>query len=548
VTVTSRTRWIAVGNAALWLALALPALYQIALLATAIAGRAGYPYDLEWMEGGMLHHAQRIRLGLGIYVAPSTDFIPYLYTPLYPTLLALLSGPFGLSYGLGRALSILALVGIAGTTVASLFAGPERRERPRGATLVGGALALGLFAAAYPFVDGWYDLVRADTLFLFMITAGIAGLPIWARGGDGIAGHGKVAAGAALLALAFFCKQTGIFYVAFGGVIVVIADWRRAPTYAFMAGVIGLGGSWILDHTTNSWFWTYISEIHRAHDFSMDRFRASFGHILWHFPAASVVIAATLVLVAVTAWRRGAPPAARPFVLWTCAYALSTVVGAVGWGTEFAHFNAYMPALLHGAIAAGAAVPAALACARALWGEHRRGELIATSVGVAAALPLAITCGLGRWQPGQFIPTTADVAAGDRLIQRIKNLDGDVWVPSHPWYAALADKPMHVHRMGIKDVTARQPRAIEGLDDQLRHRRFGALVLDSRDIANEVPELAQFYHRALPIPPDEKPRLYSGAGCVSTGDLLLPDAIWLPNEPAAAAAPGPAPSQAHPAR
>ncbi len=29
-------------------------------LGTASAGRVGYPYDLEWMEGGMLHHALRM--------------------------------------------------------------------------------------------------------------------------------------------------------------------------------------------------------------------------------------------------------------------------------------------------------------------------------------------------------------------------------------------------------------------------------------------------------------------------------------------------------
>ncbi|MBA3503924.1 MAG: hypothetical protein H0T65_26425, partial [Deltaproteobacteria bacterium] len=63
-----------------WVLVALPALYQLVLLATAIAGRVGYPYDLEWMEGGMLHHALRIKNGEGIYVPPSIDFIPYLYT------------------------------------------------------------------------------------------------------------------------------------------------------------------------------------------------------------------------------------------------------------------------------------------------------------------------------------------------------------------------------------------------------------------------------------------------------------------------------------
>lgn len=523
-----RSGWGVAAQLVLWTALALPALYQIALLVEAVAGRVAYPYDLEWMEGGMLHHALRIRLGQGIYVPPSADFIPYLYTPLYPTLLALFGGASGPSYLLGRAVSAAGLVGIAGTALASLLGVPQR---PVGAALTGTALALGLFAACYPFVEGWYDLVRADTLFLFMVTAGIAGLPYWARSDDGIVGHGKVAAGAALMALAFFCKQTGIFYVGLGGAIVLVVNWRRAPTYIAMTGALGLGGSWVLDRATRGWFWIYVSEVHRAHDFNMDRFYASFRYILWHFPPASVVIAATLVLVAVTAWRRGVPAAARPFLLWTITYAVSTVVGAVGWGTEFAHFNAYMPALLHGALAAGAAVPAAHACARALWADRRGAGAAATVFAIAAAAPLAAACALARWEPRRFIPSDADVAAGDRLIRRIRALDGEVWIPSHPWYAQLAGKVPRVHRMGIKDVTTRQTRTVEGLDQALRQQRFAAIVLDNRDAFLELPALAQHYHRAVPLPDDEKPRLYTGAGNAQSGNLLVPDAIWLPNPP-----------------
>jgi hypothetical protein len=507
----------------LWVLVAMPALYQVGLLIQAIAGRIAYPYDLEWMEGGLLHHALRIHQAQGIYVAPSVDFIPYLYTPLYPTLIALFGGPFGISYLLGRAISVIGLAGIAAVSLASL-AGP--RGRLPGPTAAGFALALGLFAAFYPYVEGWYDLVRADTFFLFMVTAALAGLPMWARSDDGLIGHGKVAAGAALMALAFFCKQTGIFYVALGGLIVAIVNWRRAPTYVAMAGVLGLGGCWILNVSTQGWFWTYVSEIHRAHDFNWDRFHASFGHILWHFPALPIVVAAALILIAITRHRTGAVPApAQPFLLWATAFAVSTVVGAVGWGTEFAHFNAYMPAFLHGALAAGAAVPATVACVRALRRDRLPGDALALACGLAVAAPLAITCAITRWQPQRFIPTAADVAAGSRLIQRLAAIEGDLWVPSHPWYAVLARKQPHVHRMGIKDVTARQTREVHGLDDKLARHGFAAVVLDKRDVHNELPALRRHYRPALVLPRNEQPRVYSGAS-------VVPESIWIPSVPA----------------
>jgi hypothetical protein len=550
------------AHTALWTAVSLPAVFQLGLLITAIVARIGYPYDLEWMEGGMLHHALRIRAGEGIYVPPSVDFVPYLYTPLYPAILGMLGGVFGLSYKIGRLVSVLSLLGIA--VVSAMQIGNRRHEHEHLAPVAAGiVLGLGLFAAAYPATDGWYDLVRADTLFLFMITSALAALPGWARDGAGLAGHARVAAGGVLLALAFFCKQTGIIYVALGGGIVLACNWRRLPAYVGAAGAIGLGFTWLLQRTTDGWFWTYASKIHRAHDFNMDRFWKSFGNILWRpelhgtkwaplGAAISIVVLAGLVTLGATWWRhRRFPQQARPFVLWTATYAVSTVVGAIGWGTEFAHFNAYMPAFLHGALAAGAAVPAISACAAILSEGRQSAEHVTAGAGLLAAGILAYACWTARWQPLTFSPTTDDLAAGDRLIARIKQTEGEVWMPSHPWYLHLAGKTPRVHRMGIRDVTWRQTRVVEGLEEALGRHAFTAIFLDEPDVHNrEVTGLARHYRpvfklprpgqcpppcrdetgsvcepcaapACVPEPCNERPRLYSGA-------RIQPDSIWMP--------------------
>jgi hypothetical protein len=512
---------------AVWLLLVVPALWQLVLLCIAIGGRVAYPYDLEWMEGGMLHHALRFQTGAGIYHEPSVDFIPYLYTPLYPALLALLGEVFGLTYTLGRVISVLSLVGIAIVAFISLCS-PRSRHVAKLPAVVGCALALGLFAAVYPFMEGWYDLVRADTFFLFLITAGLVAALHWTEQGEGWQGRGRVAAVATILAFAFFAKQTGIFYVMLGGAIVLVLSWRRLPTYIAVAGIIGLGGSGLMNLVSGGWFWTYIRKIHSAHDFNMDRFWKSYGNILWHFRALTFVVAITLIVVGYT-WlrkpregmRRELPRQARPFLLWTSAFAVSTVVGAVGWGTEFAHFNAYMPAFLHGALAAGAAIPALAACAGILWGARKHAELVVHGSAAVAALLLALTCWHWVWKPQHFVPTQADVAAGDRLIKRLKALDGEVWMPSHPWYLVLAGKQPHVHRMGIKDVTWRQSRRVVGLDESLEKHRFSSLVFDNRDLFLELPQIRQFYRPALKLPADERPHLYTGA-------MVVPDSIWVP--------------------
>jgi len=78
--------------------------------------------------------------------------------------------------------------------------------------------------------------------------------------------------------------------VMLGGAIVVVQAWRRLPTYIAATGVIGLGGSGLMNLTSDGWFWTYIRKIHSAHDFNYDRFWASFGNILWHFRALTIVV------------------------------------------------------------------------------------------------------------------------------------------------------------------------------------------------------------------------------------------------------------------
>ena len=73
------------------------------------AGRVGYPFEIEWMEGGMLTHAIRLAEGQAIYAQPSASFVPFFYTPGYPALLAAFGQIFGgVDFALARAVSLAA--------------------------------------------------------------------------------------------------------------------------------------------------------------------------------------------------------------------------------------------------------------------------------------------------------------------------------------------------------------------------------------------------------------------------------------------------------
>jgi hypothetical protein len=523
----------------LWAAIALQGIVQLIFLLSAVTQRWLYPYDLEWMEGGMLSHAARIAGGHGIYVEPSVEFIPYLYTPLYPGLLAALSPVFGVSYGVARGVSILSLCGtIALVVIAIIRFTDARHRRPAWA---GAALAVGLFAATYPWVDGWYDIARADTMFLAMVLGGIVALYAWARADTGWRGHGRVAAAAVILSLSFYCKQTGVLYVAAGGAILAVLNWRRLPVYIGVSAVIGLGGTWLMNRASGGWFWTYVFEVHQAHDCNQDRFVDSFGAMLWKYPAMTCVIAIALVTVGAT-WfvRRERPASSGPLLVWSWVFAVSCVVGALGFATQWAHRNAYIPAMLTGAIAAGAAVPALAGCIGSL---SRLPRFAATAVAAFAALLLWQNLFDEYWSPADFVPRRSDREAGDRLIEQIRAIEGDVLIPFHPWYAKLAGKPVYVHRMGVMDVSfvnrsdpehrcfwlgdeTKQnppPWKITGLEESLAANRFGAVIWDNRSV-QYFPRLSAYYRPDEDVPKNARPRMYTGAE-------VVPKQIWVPAKP-----------------
>jgi hypothetical protein len=431
-----------------------------------------------------------------------------------------------------------------------------REARARGAVTLGAGLAaaacaLGFFAATYPWVEGWYDLVRGDSLFLALGVAGLVALRAWAnRPGTRLGGlwHPGIAVAAALLALSFHAKQTGVLLVAAGGATLLVLNRRAIATYVVVAGAIGGGGAAILNAITDGWYWIYVFRVHQNHDTNIDRFGKSFLNIATKFPALTIFVLATLVCVVVFTIARGRlPRGAGGFLYWAWVFACGCVIGALGWATQWAHYNAYIPAMTFGAITVGCAVIALVGCAEEVALERAPGVALRVGVALIPLAVLGVNLWQARWNTAPLIPTPRERAAGDALIDRLRRIDGDVYVPAHPWYAVLAGKRPFVHRMGILDLTYRPPRGadkdplppraqtIEGLEASLRARRFGAVVMDDRCMPHEFPGLTRGYTMAEKIPRGLSPRVVSGA-------RTHPVQIWLPKPaapPGSAAPPGP---------
>jgi hypothetical protein len=177
------------------LAAALAGLAALTAYLYVALSRLGYPFPVEWLESNSLVEVHRILAGQPLYPAPTVEYVPDGYPPLYFAVSAAAARVLGVSYLTLRLVSLVSSL--------SCFALLARLVQRETGSVAAGFGAAGLFAAAYSVTDTWFDVGRVDSLFLALSIGGLYAAR-WMRGT-----RGAVAAGV-LLAAAALTKQTGL--------------------------------------------------------------------------------------------------------------------------------------------------------------------------------------------------------------------------------------------------------------------------------------------------------------------------------------------------
>jgi hypothetical protein len=497
------------------------ALVWAVLLLVVFAWRVGFPLELEWMEGGMLHQARRMQLGQSPYPPPSADFVPFLYTPLYAGVLAVLGFVLPLGYALGRVVSILAWVAVC----VALWRGVRGEGKPRAHA----AMAVGLACSGYVFTFRWLDLARPDTLAIALV--------LWAlvllRRGRERSRH--VVWAGVLMALAFWTKQTAASFVIASGVGALLVAPRRLWIYVLTIAVIDGGGMLLGNALTDGWLWTYVYELHQTHAFNRERFTTkTWGMFVHAWPLVVLVVLGLCshglarLPARLRAWRSPAPadpdraaaelpssaPAWRGLAYWVLMAAAGLVVSALGYATQWAEPNAFIPGVVLGALALAVALPVG-----------GRGEPAALVL-VAAQLVLCLVAeplyhpvqqqGLAglrhsyAWQdPWRTLPRTDAWQRARALRSTLAATPGSVFALHRPWWSVLAGGEGHVGSMGLADIRPDDRAAIEAtLRAAVIERRHAAIWLEgdpprwlARDLRRHyrLAERRQGPDRVLPL-------------------------------------------------
>jgi len=490
---------------------------SIAVVLLTVVLRITYPYELEWMEGGVLEHIARVRAGEPIYTAPMLRFVPFIYPPLYYWLSAAVMPVVGEGFLGPRLVSLAASIG----TVALVFMFVRRETGRR----LPGLCAAALYTATFSMTEGWFDLARVDSLLPLLV--------LWAayliRFGEG--GRSAGVAGV-LLACALLTKQSVLVFAA--PLFLYCLGFQRRRLLALAATSVLLSGLAIgyLHWRSDGWFSYYVFSLPRQHPWEWESLRGFWLHDLCpHVPLVLAMIVALGTCRFGGWWRRG------PSVFYV---ALAVGGFGVSWLSRLhtgGGLNTLMPALAVSAILFGLAIARFRGAVDGL-----RDAPEAAKTGLKSVLWLAVV-GQLVWLadcPMHWVPSEADRKAGDELVARIAVLKGDVIIPTSPYLATRAGKPSTAHHMAVMDLLRAtgsdeiKEAFLAEANRELADPRYEAILLyRAKGWFDQTPIPDDFQYQGPVITPPDAFRPKSGTTDYVPSHLFVRRPRSLPSQPMA---------------
>lgn len=430
--------------------------YIISYIAVALA-RIHYPFELQWMEGASALQVRQILSSRQLYVAPSLEFIPMIYTPLYYYVSALIAGLIGSGFLSLRLVSFISSLGCM--VLIYRFVKGEGYGRWLAITTVG------LFAATYALTRGWFDIARVDSMFLF--------LALWAlyilRSARS---SWSMAAAGILAAMAFQTKQSELPIIAVMIVYAVYAHRQRAIYFvATSLGLIAISAV-LINYSTNGWYNYYVFSLPSKHPIDEAKWMSFWFNDLTPTLKVAIVVS-ILYLLRGLDWTHNKNQA----MFYMCATAGMIATSWSGRLHSGGYVNVVIPAYAWISVLFG------LGIGRCLERAHANHNILSLSITLIIYGLCIFQYASLLYDPIAFVPSAADYYAGQALVRSIAEVNGDVFVPFHPYIATLAGKHPSFHRMAFADIDrstdeATKNRLHEELDMAVSQGRFDTIILD----------------------------------------------------------------------
>lgn len=432
--------------------------------------RIQYPFELEWMEGGSLDHVRRILAGQKLYVSPSLEFVPFIYTPLYFYLSAIVSNIMDFGFVPLRLVSFISSLG----SLFLIFLVVRRETRSN----FWGIVASSLFAATFRISGAWFDIARVDSLFLFFLLAAIYLIRFHTS-------LRSIAFAGVLISLAFLTKQTALLIAV--PIMLYYVSWERRSSIVFISTIVTTIGisTLFLNYIHGGWYTYYVFGLPGQHSIDTGMFIYFWiEDILRPLCVACIMSASYIFAELLYSNRRDS--------LFYLTLAMSMVgaslAGRLNLGSGH---NSLFPAYASISILFGL-------------GMHKAFQFIELAstgqqplVRVCFYLVCIIQFVILAYDPFSQLPTQKDLEAGEELVNTIRQIEGEVYVPLHSYLPVLAGKNSYAHHIAIGELLGAfggvkkeaGTKFINELRQAIRDKRFGAIIVDS----DWLPNIEEYY-------------------------------------------------------
>jgi len=418
-----------------------------------------FPFALEWMEGGILDHVQRILMGQSVYGAPALDFSPFIYSPLYFYICAGMSYITGFGFETLRFVSFLASVG--SLCMIYLLVCGETSSKFAGAT------AAFLFVATYRISGPYFDMGRVDSLFLFFFLAALYLVKICKT-------KPLMVLAAFLACASCLTKQSALVLMPVLLLSCLLFQSRSntglfVTTYLFSFAAFTI----CINIVSGGWYWFYVFQLPGQHPLSTERFASFWTHdILLSLPVG--------VLCALIGLCNGEAMKSKKnrlfyIVLAFCMLAFSCMSRLKVGGFTNVLFPAYaVISILFG-----------FSLGDLLQGAHDNQNEKRNVLKAGIYLLCLVQLVMLLYDPRPLIPGEKYRAMCERLVVSVSRIKGEVFMPAYGYLGKMAKKNGSIHISAVDDILMGQTglvrqKLIHEIRKALLDKKFSAIILDRK--------------------------------------------------------------------
>ncbi len=414
-----------------------------------------FPFALEWIEGSMLDHVNRLLSGQQLYCRPSVEFVPAIYPPLFFYIAAGLAKAVGATFFSLRLLSVVASL----LTFALLYEIVKRETGSR----FSGLLAAGLFAATYRISGTYFDLGRIDMLFLFLYVWTVFSL----RFSRSLS---RAFLTGVLLTCSALTKQTGLVLAA--PLIVyscLYRPWKYTGVFCAVAGILLAGCTAGFDLVHEGWYRFYLFVLPGQHPVFFDRIADFWTQdIFFALPFSCACVAVFLF----TPSQVLSKETKVFYLLIVLAMVLVTCMTKIKSG---GYKNVLM--LSYAALAITTGLAQHSVCA--LQKKSLYGKVCAVVMLFFCLLQFSVLL----YDPRPLMPGRGAKDVYARTISALKLVDGEIFAPAYGYLSVIAGKTGTAHIGAINDILRGDPgpersRLISDIRSALAEKRYAAVVMD----------------------------------------------------------------------